>query len=105
MAKEDLRRAVHRRFGAWLEWAKKESGDKLSQEAVGELLGITQSGVSQIADGTTSIPTARVLGKIENASKSWPDGPILIAEWLHSEPQDDVHDSAPTDSEPSAEAS
>ena len=75
-------RPVQRRFCAWHEWLDG------SQRETGKLIGISQVAVSMILSGETQMPTAPVLGKIEQESASWPDGPILMSEWFADPDQD-----------------
>lgn len=73
-------RKVQRRFAAWV---KEGPG---TQDNAAELLGISQCAVSKIARGETSQPQAKIMLRIERATKTWPGGPIAMSEWAKGVP-------------------
>jgi hypothetical protein len=62
------------RLGAWVAWTNR------SQTYLAVKLGCTQSTFSRVLHGLRR-PTVVLAADIEEASKTWPEGPIMAVEW------------------------
>lgn len=62
-----------RRWRAWRGWSQSEAAHEL---------GVSQALVSQIERGDAVVTKVGLAARIEKFTADWPEGPILMKEWV-----------------------